>query len=55
MLSELVTKRNENRFGNLFKKKTANSAAATANEVQVVSTCVKPFVVSKVVLDVEII
>ena len=53
---ELVMKRNNNRIGNLFKKKSANSTATTANEVQVVSTCAKtPFVVSKVVLDAEII
>ena len=31
--SELVMKRNENRIGNLFKKKSANSTATTANEV----------------------
>ena len=47
--SALVMKRSENRIGNLFKKKLANSTATTANEVQVVSTCAKPpFVVSHI-------
>ena len=49
-------KRIENRIGNLFKKKWANSTATAANEVQVVSTCVKPpFVIPEDVLDAEII
>ena len=56
MHSELVMKRNENRIGDLFQKKSADSAATAANEVQVVSTFTKPpFVVSEDVLDVEII
>ena len=54
--SELVMKRNETRVINLFKKKSADSTATTANDVQVVSNCVKsPFFVSEDVLDREII
>ena len=37
--SELVMKRIENRINNLFRKKSANSTATTANDVQVVSNC----------------
>ena len=49
-------KSNENRISNLFKKKSTDSTATTANEVQVVSTYAKPpFVVSEDVLDTEII
>ena len=53
--NELVMKRNENRISNLFKKKSADSTATTANEVQVLRTYVEPFVVTEDVLDVEII
>ena len=54
--SELAMKRNENKIVNLFKKKSADSTATTANEVQVISTCARPpFVVSEDVLDVKII
>ena len=35
MHSELVMKKNKSRIGNLFNRKSANSTAATANEVQV--------------------
>ena len=45
-------KRNQNRIGNLFKKKSANFTAATANEVQVVTTCAKPPFVSSIVVEV---
>ena len=34
-------KRNENGVINLFKKKSADSTATTANDVQVVSNCAK--------------
>ena len=50
--SELVMKRNQNRIGNLFKKKSANFTASTANEVQVVTTCAKPPFVSSIVVEV---
>ena len=54
VMNELVMKRNENRIGNLFKKKSVDSAATAANEVQVVGICVKPpFVVSEYALDAE--
>ena len=54
--SELVMKRNEDRIGNLFKKKSTDSTATTANGVQVVGTCVKPpFVLSEDVYLAEII
>ena len=51
---ELVMKRNENKIGILFKKKSADSTATAANEVQMVGTCGKPFVVPEEVLDAEI-
>ena len=52
MLSELVMIRNENRISNLFKKKSVDSTATTADKMQVVITCVKfPFIVSEDVLE----
>ena len=49
-------KRNENRIGNFFKKKSTDFTSTTDDEVQVVNTCAKPpFVISEDVLDAEIV
>ena len=54
--NELFMKRNENRIGNFFKKKSTDFTSTTDDEVQVVNTCAKPpFVISEDVLDAEIV
>ena len=54
--NELFMKRNENRIGNFFKKKSTDFTSTTDDKVQVVNTYAKPpFVISEDVLDANIV